>query len=125
VKSILLVDDEKDILESLSASLRRGGYRVFMAPTGQEGLDLAKKEHPHLIILDLILPDVDGSDVAARLLRDPETRDIPVIFLTSIMTKQEQETEGTQVGSHCVVAKPCRPEEILAIVKDRIGPAES
>ncbi len=124
MKSILLVDDEKDILDSLGASLRRSGYRVFAAATGQEGLDLAKKERPQLIVLDLILPDVDGSDVAARLLRDPETRDIPVIFLTCIMTKKEQETEGTQVGGHCVVAKPCRPEEILAHVKDHIGPAD-
>jgi len=124
MKSILLVDDEKDILGSLAASLRRNGYRVFTAPTGKEGLSLAKREHPHLIILDLILPDIDGSDVAARLLRDPETRDIPVIFLTCIMTKEEQEAEGTQIGSHCVVAKPCRPEEILAHVKDHIGPAD-
>jgi len=124
VKSILLVDDEKDILDSLSASLRRNGYRVFAAGTGQEGLDLAKRERPELIVLDLMLPDVDGSDVAARLLSDPETRDIPVIFLTCIMTKQEQAVEGTKVGSHCVVAKPCRPEEILALVKDHIGPAD-
>ncbi|MGE5279461.1 MAG: response regulator transcription factor [Deltaproteobacteria bacterium] len=124
MKSILLVDDEKDILESLGASLRRNGYRVFAAPTGREALVLAKRERPQLIILDLILPDVDGSDVAARLLGDPETRDIPVIFLTSIMTKEEQHTEGTQVGKRCVVAKPCRPEEILAHVKDCIGSAD-
>jgi len=123
MKSILLVDDERDILDSLGASLRRSGYKVFLAPTGQEALTLAKKEHPHLIILDLILPDVDGSDVAARLLGDAETRQIPIIFLTSIMTKQEQEKEGTQIGANCVVAKPCRPEEILALVRDRIGPA--
>ena len=124
MKSILLVDDEKDVLDALSASLRRNGYRVFAAATGQEGLDLAKKELPQLIVLDLILPDVDGSDVAARLLQDPEPRDIPVIFLTCIMTKQEQETEGTRVGKRCVVAKPCRPEEILALIKDHIGPAD-
>ncbi len=125
MKSILLVDDEKDILDSLGTSLRRSGYRVFTAPTGEGGLNLAKKEHPQIIILDLILPDVDGSEVAARLLLDPETRDIPVIFLTSIMRKEEQETEGTQIGSRCVIAKPCRPEEILALVKDHIGPADS
>jgi DNA-binding response OmpR family regulator len=124
MKSILLVDDEKDILESLGASLRRNGYKVFVSPTGSEALILAKRERPNLIILDLMLSDMDGSDVAAQLLKEPVTRDIPVIFLTSIMTKQEQHVEGTRVGSHCVVAKPCRPEEILVHVHDHIGPAQ-
>jgi len=124
MKSILLVDDEQDILDALGASLQRSGYKVFAVATGVEALSTAKRERPQLIILDLMLPDVDGSDVAARLQSDPLTRDIPVIFLTSIMTKQEQQTEGTQVGAQCVVAKPCRPEEILAHVKDRIGSAD-
>ena len=122
-KSILIVDDEKDILDSLSVFLKRNGYGVLLAETGEEALRLAKRELPNLIILDLILPDIDGSDVAADLLRLPSTRDIPVIFLTSIMTKPEQEEAGEIIANRCIVAKPCKPEEILSLVKSRIGSA--
>jgi DNA-binding response OmpR family regulator len=122
-KSILIVDDEKDVLDSLSVFLRRNGYGVLVADTGKEGLRLAKKEIPSLLILDLMLPDIDGSDVAAALLSQPSTREIPIIFLTSIMTKPEQEESGELIANRTIVAKPCKTDEILSLVKDRIGPA--
>jgi DNA-binding response OmpR family regulator len=122
-KSILIVDDEKDVLDSLSVFLRRNGYGVLVADNGKEGLRLAKKEIPSLLILDLMLPDIDGSDVAAALLSHPSTREIPIIFLTSIMTKPEQEESGELIANRTIVAKPCKTDEILSLVKDRIGPA--
>ena len=122
-KNILIIDDEKDILDSLSGFLRRNGYAVDVADNGRDGLALANAQLPRLIILDLILPDIDGSDVAARLLEDPRTRSIPVIFLTSIMRKSEQEESGPVIANRCIVAKPCSSEEILAHVKEQIGPA--
>lgn len=120
-KNILIIDDEKDILDSLSSFLKRSGYGVAVADTGKAGLDLAKKELPGLIILDLMLPDIDGTDVAVELLHNSATRDIPIIFLTSIMTKAEQERSGDIIANRCVVAKPCKSEEILELVKNRIG----
>ncbi len=120
-KTILIIDDERDILNSLSAFLRRNGYGVSSADTGQEGLVLAKKERPDLIILDLMLPDIDGSDVAVELMQDSNTRDIPVIFLTSVLTKTEQAKLGETIGNRCIVAKPCKSEEILELIKKRIG----
>lgn len=120
-KNILIVDDEQDILDSLSVFLRRNGYGVFLASTGKEGLRLARKETPNLIILDLMLPDIDGSDVAVELLKTPDTRDIPIIFLTSIVTKSEQEEAGELIANRCIVAKPCSSEEILNLVKNYIG----
>ena len=122
-KTILIVDDEKDILDSLSGFLKRSGYGVFTAETGKEGLRLAKKEPPSLIILDLMLPDIDGSDIAAELLQNPTTREVPIIFLTSVVTKAEQEASGELIANRCIVAKPCRSEEILELIKNRIGPA--
>lgn len=121
-KSILIVDDERDVLHSLSVFLRRNGYGVSVADTGQEGLKIAKAERPHLIILDLILPDVDGTDVAARLLENPSTRNIPIIFLTSVLTKPEEQEANKVIANRCIVAKPCRSAEILELVRDRIGP---
>lgn len=122
-KSVLIIDDEKDILESLSGFLRRNGYGVSVADTGAEGLKLAKKELPNLIILDLMLPDIDGTDVAVELLQNPQTREIPIIFLTSVLTKPEQEISGEMVANRCIVAKPCKSEEILELIKSRIGAA--
>ncbi len=122
-KSILLVDDEKEVLDTLSVFLRRKGYAISVADCGREALRLAKHEKPDLIILDLILPDIDGSDVAAELLQTPSTRDIPIIFLTCVVTKPEQNEAGVMIANRCIVAKPCKPQEILDIVQDNIGPA--
>ncbi len=122
-KTLLLVDDEKDILDSLSVFLKRNGYEVFVADGGKKGLNLARKELPNLIILDLILPDIDGSDVALELLNNSRTKDIPIIFLTSILRKSEQEESGEFIANRCVIAKPCKSEEILALIKNFIGPA--
>lgn len=120
-KKVLIIDDEKDILASLSSYLTRNGYDVKSADNGKDGLQLVKEEKPHLIILDLMLPDIDGSDIAAHLLGDPQTRDIPVVFLTSMLRKGEQLESGTQIGNRCIIAKPCSSEEILTCIKDRIG----
>ncbi|MFH1692233.1 MAG: response regulator [Candidatus Omnitrophota bacterium] len=120
-KSILLVDDEQDVLDSLSFFLSRNGYIVSVASNGTDGLKLAKENIPHLIILDLMLPDVDGSDVAVELLQNPATKNIPIVFLTSVFTKSEQMAIGDLIANRCIVAKPCKPEEILSLVKQHIG----
>jgi DNA-binding response OmpR family regulator len=124
MKNILIVDDEQDVLSSLGAVLRRNGYHVWVADTGVEALNVAKREKPDLIILDLMLPDKDGADVAAELLLQEDTRVIPVIFLTSMRCKDEQAAGGPMVGQRCIIAKPCRSDEILALVKERIGVAD-
>lgn len=120
-KSILLVDDETDILDSLAGFLKRRSFEVYTAATGKEGLRIAKEKKPDLIVLDLILPDIDGSDVASELLQDPKTRNIPIIFLTCMVTKPEQDETGVYIANRCIVAKPCKPEEILALIKERLG----
>lgn len=120
-KSILLVDDEQDVLDTLSFFLSRNGYNVSIANSGTEGLKLAKENLPQLIILDLMLPDIDGSDVAIELLQNPVTKNIPIVFLTSVFTKSEQMAIGDLIANRCIVAKPCKPEEILSLVKQHIG----
>jgi len=121
-KSIVIIDDEKDILGSLSNYLERYGYSIEADENGQDGLRLVQDRQPDLVILDLMLPDIDGSDIAARLQEDSLTSHIPVIFLTCIVRKSEQPKPG-RVGKRCVVAKPCSPAEILVRVRDIIGPA--
>jgi len=122
-KKVFIIDDEKDILFSLSAFLQRNGYDVRTSDSGEAGLALIRQERPDLLILDLILPDIDGSEIASRLMDDPLTRDLRVVFLTSVMRKAEQHESGSQIGNRCIIAKPCTSEEILACVRDQIGAA--
>jgi len=114
-KKILIVDDQEDVLKVLDKRLSGAGYAVSKAKNGKEALLLAKAEHPDLIILDIIMPEMDGAETAAVLKKDPQTKDIPVIFLTCLFTEKD-EKEGHVVGGKYFIAKPYNPDEMLGIV---------
>jgi DNA-binding response OmpR family regulator len=114
VSSILLIEDNRDYAATLSANLEREGYDVAVAPTGVEGLELAKRSHPDLIILDLMLPAMSGFTVLQRL-RD-EGRDAPVLIMTALGTEEEK-LRGFGLGADDYVVKPCGLLEILARVR--------
>ncbi len=105
-KKILIVDDEKDALFILEKELEARGYSVIVAENGNDALNLAKSEHPDLIILDIWMPDMDGSEVAAKLKDDFITNDIPIIFLTCLFQKREGEEQGRVVAGNVLIAKP-------------------
>ena len=90
-KNILIVDDEKDVLSVLEKGLTAEGYSVITASSGNDAVGLAKSRRPDLIILDVLLPDMDSSEVNRKLKEDPETKDIPVIFLTGMFPRREDE----------------------------------
>jgi len=114
VSSILLIEDNRDYARTLSANLEREGYEVSVAATGVEGLDLAKRTEPDLIILDLMLPAMNGFTVLQRL-RD-EGRDAPVLIMTALGTEGEK-LRGFGLGADDYVVKPCGLLEILARVR--------
>jgi len=114
VSSILLIEDNRDYARTLSANLEREGYEVSVAATGVEGLDLAKRTEPDLIILDLMLPAMNGFTVLQRL-RD-EGRDAPVLIMTALGTEEEK-LRGFGLGADDYVVKPCGLLEILARVR--------
>lgn len=114
-KKILVVDDEEDVQIYLGNILKRHNYNVIVAADGSNGLDLAKKELPDLIVLDVMLPDIEGGDVASKLAEDPVTRNIPIIFLTALIRKQEEEAM-MKTGKRYILAKPAMKEEILALI---------
>ena len=105
-KKILIVDDERDALFILEKELTARGYSVIAADNGSSALNLAKSEHPDLIILDIWMPGMDGPEVAAKLMEDPKTKDIPVIFLTCLFQKREGEEQGRVVAGKVLIAKP-------------------
>lgn len=114
---ILVVDDEKDILDSLSSILKRAHYEVFSTTKGKEAVELAKKIIPDAIILDIMMPDMSGDEVATALSEYPSTAKIPIIFLTAILTKEEELVRGN-FGRQFVIAKPTTVETILEMVKN-------
>ncbi len=120
-KKILAVDDEKEMLALLEKRLLASGYDVFTAANGQDALAIARREQLDLIILDILMPEMDGSETAARLHEDPKTKDIPILFLTCLFTKREEHLEGHEVGKNFFVAKPYEAEDLLGEIKSIIG----
>ncbi len=118
-KRILLVDDEEDYCYFMSRNLEATGeFSVIVANEGQEGINLARKEHPDLILLDIILPGISGADVASILLSDPQTRRIPIIFLTAVVTQRELGVKAVkEIGGNNFIAKTAQTEEVIEAVK--------
>lgn len=126
-KKILVVDDEKRIRELLDLRLSSEGYEVFLAQHGEEAVEQAKKHLPDLILMDVMMPRMDGPEAVKRLGEDPATKDIPVIFLTAIITKEEENSRlfgiQTDATKHRFIAKPFDAEDLLVeIQKALIGP---
>jgi DNA-binding response OmpR family regulator len=113
VKKILVVDDEPNILTMVKYRLMANNYEVFTAETAKEGLELAQSVKPDAIILDIVLPDMDGSEVAQALLDDKATKDIPVIFLTALISHKEILMKTHNIAGHYFLAKPFKSEELL------------
>ena len=114
-KRILVVDDTKDILLVVARRLKSWGYEPLTADSGEEGLRLAQEQKPDLILLDIMMPKMKGRDVCAQLKTDPETAQIPVIFLTALGLADHIKA-GMDVGAEDYVVKPFQPAEL----KERI-----
>jgi two-component system phosphate regulon response regulator PhoB len=115
-ETILIVDDEEDILELLKYNLSREGYKVISATTGEEGLKLARTKGPDLVILDLMLPGVDGLEVCRELKGDKSTVNIPIIMLTAKSEEADMVT-GLEMGADDYIPKPFSPRVVLARMK--------
>lgn len=113
---ILIVDDEPDIVELVSYNLQIEGYEVFGAGDGMEALNKARKHLPDVILLDLMLPDMDGFSICEILRCQPSTADIPVILLTA-MAGELPRLHGFEVGAADYCLKPIRPRDLKVRVK--------
>ncbi len=113
---ILLVDDEIDILEFLGYNLRKEGYRVITAANGKQAIDLAKKEIPDLIVLDVMMPEMDGMETCNRLNEIPELDHSIKVFLTA-RTEDYSQIAGLESGADDYITKPIKPRIFLSKVK--------
>lgn len=113
---LLIIEDETDIRELISFNLEMSGYEVIKARDGEEGLSLARSQAPDLVILDLMLPGMDGLKVCSHLKKDPETRELPVIMLTA-RSEDDDVVAGLETGADDYVTKPFSPRVLIARVK--------
>ena len=118
-KKILIVDDDEVFLKMLEKTLISSGYSVSPATNGKDAVDLAKSWHPHLIVLDIMMPEMDGGEVALVLEKDPATENIPIIFMTSLLNK-EDENKLTYSKRRSYMSKPYNKDELLAEIAKKI-----
>ncbi|MDJ0787288.1 MAG: response regulator [Myxococcota bacterium] len=113
---ILVVDDEPDLLELARFNLSQAGYEVETAETGRAGLEAIQAQVPDLVVLDLMLPDLPGTEVCRKLRSDPELRDLPIIMLTA-KSEEVDRVVGFELGADDYVTKPFSPRELTLRVQ--------
>jgi len=115
---LLVVEDIPDILRLLDATLKFKGYRVVTARNGQEALEVIQRERPAIIITDILMPKMDGFSLVHRLRINPETRDIPVVFLTATYVAPEDKAFALTIGVSRFIEKPVNFEQFLPAIAE-------
>ncbi len=114
--TILIIEDETDILEAIEYNLKKEGFSIARALNGREGLDLAQKKNPDLIVLDLMLPIMDGLEVCKNLKKNPATAGIPIIMLTAKASEVDK-ILGLELGADDYITKPFSMRELITRIK--------
>ncbi|HEV8291991.1 MAG TPA: response regulator transcription factor [Tepidisphaeraceae bacterium] len=122
--TILVIDDEPDLLELVEFNLKKDGYEVIVAKNGQSGLEIAQKHVPDLIVLDLMMPGIDGLEVCRQLRGDSRTKQIPMIMLTAKSAEADR-IVGLELGADDYITKPFSPRELVARVRALLRRAAS
>ena len=120
---VLMVDDDPAMCKLLRMTLEPKGFEVLEAFSGVKGLMVTKRELPDVVMLDIMMPDIDGFDVCRELKLDPKTKDIPIIFVTA-MSGQEHLDRGMSLGAQGYITKPFRPEVLIEKLYEVIGRAD-
>ncbi|MBA4390649.1 MAG: hypothetical protein C0399_06910 [Syntrophus sp. (in: bacteria)] len=111
---VLVIDDNMSFCNITKLSLERGGrYQVYTATNGEQGIAMVKRHRPDIVLLDIKMPTMSGGEVAARLMENPSTSRIPIIFLTGLVKHDEVEAGGGYLSGHPFIAKPFRTEELI------------
>ncbi|MEM2141709.1 MAG: response regulator [Candidatus Thorarchaeota archaeon] len=117
---ILVVDDEEVTTQLARTLLERHGFEVICSNTGQEGLELARVAHPDLILLDVMLPDIDGFEVCRRIKSDDYTADVPVLMFTARSFLDDVE-RGREAGADEYIVKPFSGRDLVATIRRHLG----
>lgn len=115
-ETILIVDDEEDIIELIRYNLKSEGYAILTAMTGEQAIKIAKQSRPDLMVLDLMLPGIDGLEVTKYLKNNEQTKDIPIVMLTAKGEESDIVT-GLELGANDYMSKPFSPRELQARIR--------
>lgn len=115
-KKILIVEDEESLLKLESILLTSKGYEVEGVADGLAAMEAVKKSQPDLVLLDIMLPEIDGFEVCRRIKEDPETRDIPVIMLTAKKSREDM-ARGEEVGADWYITKPFKSAMVIETIQ--------
>ena len=115
---VLVVDDEVDFCYFVQKNLMHDGlFDVITATNGKDGIELAESELPDIILLDLVMPDMPGEDVAAALKDNPATANIPILYITALATKDDVvDREENKIGNNYILPKPVRTKKLIATI---------
>ena len=119
-RTVLIIEDEKLIIVSTQMVLEAAGFRVESAVNGEEGIQKAKSLRPDLVLLDIMMPGIDGWETLTRLKRDPETSGIPVIIFTAREHSRGHQ-RSAEMGAADYFRKPFEPEELVELVEKHCG----
>lgn len=117
---ILVVDNDAGITTLYRDILKHEGFEVFVADNGRDGLDLAVKKNPNLILLDVMMPQVDGAETARSLLENEKTKKIPIIFLTSAVTEEEALKSSGNIGGRTYISKSMKRADFIKIIRQAL-----
>lgn len=115
-QTILVVDDEQDILDLIEYNLQQEGFDVLKAEDGQEGIEMAREHHPNLMLLDIMMPKMDGMEVVERMREDEDLKRTPIIFLTA-RGEEKMEVEGLNKGADDYITKPISTSTLISRIK--------
>ena len=121
-KKILVVDDEASLTRMLRKNLEATGkYEVKEENSGAQAYASAKQFQPDMILLDVMMPDMDGGAVAAQIQDDESLKHIPIVFLTAIVQKEEAEDTGSNIGGRTFLAKPVKLDDLITCIENKLG----
>jgi CheY-like chemotaxis protein len=119
-KRILVIDDEPGITSTIKVNLERfGGYSVCTENHASHALETARRFHPDLIFLDVMMPEIDGGHLAAQIKSDREFQSVPVVFLTALVSREEATPNGAMIAGHFFIAKPASLEALKKCIEER------
>ncbi|MDR9417642.1 response regulator transcription factor [Gracilimonas sp.] len=115
-KTILVVDDEKDLLDLIEYNLKKEGFDVLKAENGKEGIQIAKEHNPDLVLMDIMMPKMDGMEAVEKMRSDDQLKSIPIIFLTA-RSDEKTEVEGLNKGGDDYITKPISTTKLISRIK--------
>jgi CheY-like chemotaxis protein len=117
----MIIDDEESVTRMVKLNLEKTGhYSVRGENQAVESLSAAREFQPELILLDVMMPGMDGGDVASRIKADPRLKDVPILFLTAIVSKSEAGTNGLSSGGGRFIAKPVKLDDLIQVIEETL-----